>query len=105
MATSHPRIAVVRDPELDAAMRRVAAVIGKDLPAATLVRELALRGAETIASAPASETVRRLVVEHGARPAEGSLQDFLAEGGPADEPDRHRRASALLDELRGDRLR
>lgn len=104
MGTSHPRIAVVRDSALDAAMRRAAAVIGKDMPAATLVRELALRGAEAIASAPASETVRRLVVEHGARPAEGSLQDFLAEREAAGEPDPHRRASALLDELRGDRL-
>jgi len=103
MATAHRRIAVVRDPDLDAALRRAAAVLG-DKPAATLVRELALRGAEAIAAAPGAEVVRRLVTERGARPADGSLLEFLDERGAwGGELDSSRRASELLEELRADR--
>ncbi len=80
-ATKHRRIAVVRDPDLDAALHRAAALLG-DKPAATLVRELALRGA---------------------RPADGSLLEFLDDRGAWGELDSSRRASELLDELRGDR--
>jgi hypothetical protein len=104
VATPHRRIAIVRDPELEAALRRAAAVLGEDKPAATLVRELALRGADGIASAPGAEAVRQLVAEVGARPADGSIADFLDERGPPGESDSERRASAMLDELRAERL-
>ena len=93
--------AVVRDPDLDAALRRAAALLG-DKPAATLVRELALRGADAISAAPGAEIVRRLVTERGARPAEGSLLEFLDERGAWGELDPSRRASGLLEELRAD---
>jgi len=102
MTTKHRRIAVVRDPDLDAALRRAAALLG-DRPAATLVRELALRGADAIAAAPGAEVVRRLVTERGARPAEGPLLEFLVERGAWGELDSSRRASELLEELRADR--
>ena len=101
MATTHRRIAVVRDPALDAALRRAAALLG-DKPAATLVRELALRGADAMTAAPGAEVVRRLVTERGARPAEGSLLEFLDGRGPCGELDTSRRASGLLEELRAD---
>ncbi len=104
MATVHRRIAVVRDPELDAALRRTAALLGEDKPAATLVRELALRGAEAIANNPRAEAMRQLVAERGGRSADGSLADFLDEREPQGEADPERRASRLLDELRSERL-
>lgn len=104
MSTAHRRIAVVRDPKLDAALRSAATLLGKDKPAATLVRELALRGAEAISAAPGAEAVRRLVAEHGGRPADGSLADFIEERGTLDRPDAKRRASKLLEDLRGERL-
>lgn len=48
MPTAHPRIAVTRDPELDAALSRAGALLGPELPAARLVRDLALRGARAL---------------------------------------------------------
>ena len=47
MPTRYPRIAVTRDPELDAALERAGAYLGGK-PAASLVRELALRGAKAL---------------------------------------------------------
>lgn len=48
MPTSHPRIALVRDRELDAAIEKAASLIGEDVPVARLVRDLALRGAHAL---------------------------------------------------------
>lgn len=104
MGTTHRRIAVVRDQELDAALRRAARQLGEDKPAATLVRELALRGAETIAERPGDEIVRRLVAEHRARPAEGSLLDFVEERGELGPVDQERHASKLVEALRSERV-
>lgn len=58
MATAHPRIAVTRDPELDAALRRAGSLLGADPPAARLVRDLALRGARALED-DAGESRRR----------------------------------------------
>ena len=47
MPTKHPRIAVTQDPELAAALRRAAPIVG-ERRTARLVRDLAIRGAEAI---------------------------------------------------------
>lgn len=47
MPTKHARIAVTRDPELDAVLERVRSVLGQRRTA-TLVRDLAIRGAEMV---------------------------------------------------------
>jgi hypothetical protein len=46
MPTKHPRIAVTADPELGAALERVRAVTGTREADATLVRRLAVEGAQ-----------------------------------------------------------
>lgn len=51
MPSPHPRIAIVRDPELDQALEAASAVLGRGLKPATLVRELALRGARDVVAA------------------------------------------------------
>lgn len=104
MATKHRRIAVVRDPELDRALLRAAPHLGADKPAATLVRELALRGADAVIASPGDEAVRRILAAHGGRPADGSMADFLDARGDLGEPDPERRASKLLADLRAERL-
>ena len=48
MPTQHRRIAVTEDPELAAALRQVAPLVEPGTKPARLVRDLALRGAETI---------------------------------------------------------
>jgi hypothetical protein len=47
MPSKHPRIAVTADPELGDALARVRAATGTREPDASLVRRLALEGAET----------------------------------------------------------
>jgi hypothetical protein len=59
MPTLHPRIGVTRDEELDAAIERAASVMGADVPAARLVRDLAVRGARALEEEDASRRVRR----------------------------------------------
>lgn len=46
MPSKHPRIAVTADPELGEALARVRAVTGTREPDATLLRRLAVEGAE-----------------------------------------------------------
>jgi hypothetical protein len=48
MPTKHPRIGVTRDPEVDAALKAAAPVLGPSKPDATLARELLLRGAKAV---------------------------------------------------------
>lgn len=57
MPTAHPRIAITRDTELDAAIERAESLIGTDVPVARLVRDLALRGARAL---EADDDARRL---------------------------------------------
>jgi len=59
MPTAHPRIAVTRDPELAAALDRAAGLLGPDVPAARLVRDLALRGARALETDDAERHSRR----------------------------------------------
>lgn len=51
MPSKHPRIAVTADPELGDALERVRAATGTHEPDATLVRRLAVEGAEAELSA------------------------------------------------------
>jgi hypothetical protein len=55
MPTKHPRIALTRDPEVDAALKAAAPVLGQSKPDATLARELVLRGAQAVAEEARSE--------------------------------------------------
>ena len=48
MPTRHARIPVTKDPALTEAMDRVAPLIEPSQPAATLVHDLAIRGAEAL---------------------------------------------------------
>jgi hypothetical protein len=48
MPTKHPRIAITRDPEVDAALKAAAPILGPSKPDATLARELLLRGAHAV---------------------------------------------------------
>jgi len=57
--TSYPRIAITRDPELDAAITRAASLVGANVPAARLVRDLALRGARALEADDAARRTRR----------------------------------------------
>jgi hypothetical protein len=52
MPTKHPRIALTRDPEVDAALKAAARVLGPSKPNATLARELLLRGAKAVLDDP-----------------------------------------------------
>ena len=52
MPTKHDRIAITRDPEVDAALKSAGAVLGPSKPAATLARELLLRGAKAVLDGP-----------------------------------------------------
>jgi hypothetical protein len=73
----HPRIALTRDPELDAALRRAELALGRK-PAATLVRELALRGSAFLPTAE-DQTAQRRLDAVGAVAARRSLRDALPE--------------------------
>ncbi|MBA3436846.1 MAG: hypothetical protein H0U14_02470 [Thermoleophilaceae bacterium] len=59
MPTAHPRIAITRDPELAAALDRAGDLLGRDVPAARLVRDLALRGARALETDDAERHSRR----------------------------------------------
>lgn len=50
LATRYRRIQVTRTPELSEALGRGAAILGNKLPESRLVAELAIRGAELLAS-------------------------------------------------------
>ncbi|HYM45632.1 MAG TPA: hypothetical protein VES65_05660 [Solirubrobacteraceae bacterium] len=48
MPTRFDRIAVTKDPALTEALDRVTPLLGADRPAATLVHDLAIRGADAV---------------------------------------------------------
>jgi hypothetical protein len=108
MPTKHRRIAIIRDPEVDQALRRARDVMDAHLADASLARELVLRGAESIAGERRfneDDDRRWLVEEFGARPAQRPLAEALAEIEPIPmDPDDPYRASRILQELREERL-
>lgn len=69
----HPRIAVVRDPEVDRALERTRRLLpaGQTRSTAAHLRALALRGAEEIATAvdPTEAERQRLIDKYGLIPA------------------------------------
>ena len=91
MPTKHARIALVRDPDVDAALRSVAPLLGASKPDATLARELLLRGAQAVLDDPGAERQRRRAVLARVR----EMTKDLPPGRPMSE---------ILDELREDRI-
>jgi len=102
MPTRHARIAVTRDPELDAALRRVAPVIGLDKPTTTLARELMLRGAQAVLNDPEAE-LHRWLAERGAEPATRTTAEALAAPSVAPAPGQPS-LSEILEQQRADRI-
>jgi hypothetical protein len=104
MPTKHPRIALTRDPEIDAALKAAAPVLGPSKPAATLARELVLRGAQAVMDDPSAALDRYLNDRGGVRRATISTKEALAiadelrkripPGGPS--------SAEILDDLRED---
>jgi hypothetical protein len=104
--TKHPRIALTRDPEIDAALKAAAPVLGPSKPAATLARELVLRGAKAVLDDPDAELDRYLNERGDVRRATLSTKEALEiadelraripPGGPS--------SAEVLDELREDRI-
>jgi hypothetical protein len=104
MPTSHRRLGVIRDPDLDHALDQTRSLLEpqETRSAAAQVRALALRGARSVLDERGSEGElrRRLDERHGATPAKA---DLLAVGLPHGAPD-HRDptpASDALDWVRG----
>ncbi len=89
MPTKHDRIAITRDPEVDAALKSAGAVLGPSKPAATLARELLLRGAKAVLDDPDAELDRWLDERGGVVRATRSFEEAralareLREGHPA----------------------
>jgi hypothetical protein len=105
MPTKHDRIAITRDPDVDAALTSAGAVLGPSKPAATLARELLLRGAQAVLDDPNAELDRWLDERGGVTRATMSTTEALALAreireriGPG------RPLSEILDELREDRV-
>jgi hypothetical protein len=106
MPTKHARIALTRDPEVDAALKAAAPVLGPSMPAAALARELVLRGAKALVEDPDAELDRWLDERGGVTRATMSTKDALALAREV-----RRRAAPdgpstgeILDELRADRI-
>jgi hypothetical protein len=106
MPTKHPRIAIVRDREVDAALKAAAPVLGPSKPDATLARELVLRGAKAVLEDPDAELDRYLNERGGVIRATMSTKEALALSReirkrplPPGPP-----MSEILDEIRADRI-
>ncbi len=73
MPSPHPRIAVVRDPEVERALERTRRLLppGQTRSSAAHLRALALRGADEVAMAadPAEAERHRLIDKYGLIPA------------------------------------
>lgn len=96
MPTKHPRIGVVRDDELDRALRDAGPLSGERSDAAR-VRALALRGAQSLLAEDAGAADREFVRRHGLRPA-GHARPLSAPRGPITDA-----ATEALDWARGGR--
>jgi hypothetical protein len=104
--TKHPRIALTRDPEVDAALKAAAPVLGPSKPAATLARELVLRGAKAVLDDPDAEldrylnergdVIRATLSTKEALEIAREIRERIGPGGPS--------SAEILDELREDRI-
>jgi hypothetical protein len=106
MPTKHDRIALTRDPEVDAALKAAATVLGPSMPAATLARELVLRGARAVLEDPDAELNRWLDERGGVtRPTMSTAEALaLARAIRAATPPGGPSTAEILDELRADRI-
>jgi hypothetical protein len=106
MPTKHPRIALTRDPELDAALRAAAPVLGASKPDATLARELVLRGAKAVLDDPSAELDRWLNERGGVTRATRTFEEAraLARELTKDIPPDGPSISEMLEEERAERL-
>ncbi len=59
VASRYPRIQVPRDPELERAIARGRSIVGPEAPASQIVRALAIRGADAVASDEAAAAAGR----------------------------------------------
>jgi hypothetical protein len=106
MPTKHARIALTRDPEVDAALKAVAPVLGRAMPDATLARELLLRGAKAVLDDPDAELDRWLDERGGVIHAARSFEEAraLARELTKDIPPGSPSVSEMLEEERAERL-
>jgi len=106
MPTKHPRIAIVRDPQVDAALKAAAPVLGPTKPDATLARELVLRGAKAVLDDPDAELDRWLDERGGVVRATRSFEEAraLAREIAKDIPSGGPSISDMLEEERAERL-
>ena len=106
MPTKHDRIAITRDPEVDAALKSAGAVLGPSKPAATLARELLLRGAQAVLDDPDAELDRWLDERGGVVRATRSFEEAraLARELAKDIPSGGPSISDMLEEERAERL-
>jgi hypothetical protein len=109
MPTKHARIALTRDPELDAALKAAARVLGPSKPTARLARELVLLGAKAVVDEHPDAELDRWLDERGgvtrATISRDQRREILAQvramtrnlpPGPS--------SSEILGELRADRI-
>jgi hypothetical protein len=106
MPTKHARIALTRDPEVDAALKATARVLGDSKPDATLARELLLRGAKAVLDDPTAELDRWLDERGGVIRATRSFEEAraLARAIRAQIPPGGPSISEMLEEERAERL-
>ena len=87
MPTKHRRIAVVEDPELAEALR----LASSEFPgrsAASLLRELAIRGARSLdTDSDLNPKLQKILAMPDVRPAAGSSKEFLRELGAMEFPE------------------
>lgn len=88
MASRHPRLGVVRDPEMERALALTEPLLdaAETRSAAAQIRALTLRGAEAVLAGAGSESQlqARLAERYSARPGRGSLLELDS---PPDQPD------------------
>ena len=103
MPTTHPRIALTRDPELDRALKLGASVLGPSKPTASVARELILRGAEDLL-ANSGDELDQWLTARGAEPATRSTSDLLSTAAALGAPDPRnpRLLSDALAEMRAE---
>jgi hypothetical protein len=99
MASRHPRLGVVRDPEVARALALTEPLLdpGETRSAAAQIRALTLRGAQAVlAEAGAESELRaRLAERYGAKPSRGSLLEVEPPRGEPDASDAAPASDAL----------
>lgn len=90
MASRHPRLGVVRDPDMERALALTAPLLdpSETRSAAAQIRALTLRGARAVLADAGSESSLRaaLAERYGARPGRGSLLELDAPPGEPEPP-------------------